>query len=513
MTKKFFITTPIYYASGNLHIGHLYTSTLAWVIYNFKKLAGFEARMLTGSDEHGQKISQLAEKKGLSPQQFVDENSKKFQDLWEKFGINYNYFLRSSSKKHKDFVLEVFKKMYQKGYIFKDKYQGLYSVSDEEFLLPKQAIFRDNAYFHPVSGAKMELISENSYFFVISKFQNWLEKFLSDNPKFIFDPKVARELEQNFFKKGLEDLSITRKNQKWGIKLENFENHTIYVWLDALFNYLSVFSEDIDLDFPQKSNFWNQSEEIVHVVGKEIARFHCIYWPIFLKSLNFRLPTTILTHGWLITPEGKMSKSKGNVINPIDLLDKFDPETIKLYLVSQINITNDSVFDETLLENFYNSFLVNTFGNLISRTVALIEKNFEKPLIFRVEDLDWTDIHYYEQILVGFDKFEQFFSNFQVEKAYKIAFDLAKNLNGFFDIKELWNQKNLEKLGASLILVLNGIYAIATFLSTVMPKNVAKILEFLQLNHASFALITKLDKFDEICLKKLEKPFFPRQKK
>ncbi|ATP59695.1 methionine--tRNA ligase [Mesomycoplasma dispar] len=513
MTKKFYITTPIYYASGNLHIGHLYSSTLAWVIRNFKKMSGFDAKMLTGADEHGQKISQLAAKNRLEPQEFVNENVEKFKFLWKKFGIDYDYFQRTTSENHKNFIRKIFMKMYENNHIFKSEYQGLYSVSDEEFLSPSQAVNENGAYFHPVSGAKMELISENSYFFAISKFQSWLENFLDENPNFIFDLKIANELRQNFFQKGLENLSVTRKNLKWGITLDNkFENQTIYVWLDALFSYLSVFSDEIELDFPQQQNFWNQSEEIIHVVGKEIARFHCIYWPIFLKSLNFRLPTSILTHGWLITPEGKMSKSKGNVINPLDLLEEFDAEVIKFYFSSQINTNNDSVFDKTLLENFYNSFFVNTFGNLISRTVALVLKYFDKPLVFELNYLDWTDISFYEKILLSFDEFCNFFNKFQIEKAFKVVIELAKNLNGFFDIKQLWNQKDLRKLEASLILVLNGIYALTTFLSVAMPKKTKEILDFIGVSEANFTLITKLDKFNEINFRKLEKPFFPRKK-
>ncbi|MHA0298509.1 methionine--tRNA ligase [Mesomycoplasma ovipneumoniae] len=512
MAKKFYITTPIYYASGNLHIGHLYSSTLAWVVRNFKKMQGFEALMLTGSDEHGHKISRLAHQSGLDPQSFVDKNVEKFKILWQKFGIDYDYFLRTTSQSHKNFVKKIFYKMHENNDIFQGQYQGLYSVSDEEFLSQVQCIEKNNEFFHPVSGAKMELVEENSYFFAISKFQKWLENYLDAYPNFISDKKIANELRQNFFQKGLEDLSVSRKNLKWGINLEKFQDQTIYVWLDALFSYLSIFDGQINIDSPQTENFWNQAEEIVHVVGKEIARFHCIYWPIFLKSLNFRLPSTILTHGWLITPEGKMSKSKGNVINPLELLDEFDPEIIKFYFVSQISTENDSIFDKKLLESLYNSFFVNTYGNLISRTIALVLKYFNNGLKFKIEDLDWTDISYYEKILLTFDSFSENLSNFQLEKGFKLIIELAKNLNGYFDIKQLWNEKNLDKLGASLLLVLNGIYTISACLNCVMPKTVGKIIDFLGIKTTSFELITKLEKFDNIIFEKLEKPFFPRKK-
>ncbi|MXR05967.1 methionine--tRNA ligase [Mycoplasma flocculare] len=513
MSKKFYITTPIYYASGNLHIGHLYSSTLAWVIRNFKKMSGFEAKMLTGADEHGHKISQLAEKNNLEPQEFVNKNVEKFKLLWEKFDIDYDFFQRTTSESHKNFVRRIFMKMTTNNDIFKGKYQGFYSISDEEFLTSTQAIYKNGSYYHPVSGAKMEIISEDSYFFRIEKFQKWLENFLDKNSNFIFDPKIAKELRQNFLQKGLENLSVTRKNLKWGISLsQQFTNQTIYVWLDALFSYLSIFSDEINLDLPKEENFWNNAEQIVHVVGKEIARFHCIYWPIFLKSLDLRLPTTILTHGWLITSEGKMSKSKGNVINPLDLLEEFDPEIIKFYFSSQINTNNDSIFDKNLLENFYNSFFVNTLGNLISRTVALILKYFSSPLIFRVDYLDWIDINFYEKILLTLDNFCNLFNQFRIEEAFRIVIELAKNLNRFFDIKQLWMEKNLQKLSASLILVLNGIYAIATFLNIAMPKKINEILDFIGIKEANFGMITKLDKFNEINFKKLENPFFPRKK-
>ncbi|WP_341515537.1 class I tRNA ligase family protein [Mesomycoplasma ovipneumoniae] len=245
------------------------------------------------------------------------------------------------------------------------------------------------------------------------------------------------------------------------------------------------------------------------------VNFFCpslIYWPIFLKSLNFRLPSTILTHGWLITPEGKMSKSKGNVVNPLELLDEFDAEIIKFYFVSQISAENDSIFDKKLLESLYNSFFVNTYGNLISRTIALVLKYFNNGLKFKIEDLDWTDISYYEKILLTFDSFSENLSNFQLEKGFKLIIELAKNLNGYFDIKQLWNEKNLDKLGTSLLLVLNGIYTISACLNCVMPKTVGKIIDFLGIKTTSFEFITKLDKFDNIIFEKLEKPFFPRKK-
>ncbi|CAT05011.1 Methionine--tRNA ligase [Mesomycoplasma conjunctivae] len=507
--KRFYVTTPIYYASGNLHIGHLYTTTIAWVIKNYKKLQGYDARLLTGSDEHGQKIFQKAQENQLEPQFFVDQVANKFKNLWEIFEIDYDYFSRTTSDFHKEYVSKIFDEMLAKGFIFKDFYKGLYSVSDEEFLTPKQAIKKDDGYYHPVSGSKMEYIEEESFFFDMKKMQSWLLDFWKNHPQFISEKKIENELIKNFLEKGIENLSVTRTSLEWGIPVKSQPGHVIYVWLDALFNYISALKPlDKNSDF---DTFWNQSEQIVHVVGKEITRFHCIYWPIFLQSLNLRLPSNIITHGWLITPEGKMSKSKGNVVDPLELIKKHDVETIKLFFASQIILGQDGIFDEHNLNLFYNSTLANNFGNLISRTIAMINKNFDTPLIYNKELLDENDVYIYKQIEQTHYQFIDLFDNLEVDKALKLAISLSKNLNSYIDIQKPWLISQKEKLSVVLLALLNGIYAVNTMFSVVMPKNSKKILAILKQKSISLQQNLNFSKFDKTIFEKAE-IIYPRLK-
>ncbi|AHH45298.1 methionine--tRNA ligase [Mesomycoplasma bovoculi] len=492
MAKKFYITTPIYYASGNLHIGHLYTTTIAWVIRNYKRLQGFDAKMLTGSDEHGQKIAQSAAKVGLEPQTFVDQTAAKFVDLWKKFDIDYDFFIRTTNEPHKKFVKQIFTKLVEKGYIYKDFYRGLYSVSDEEFLTPKQAVFKDGAYYHPVSGAKVEEIEEESYFFDMQKMQDWLVDFWNKHPNFISEEKIKNELIKNFIEKGLENLSVTRTRQSWGIPTEIDPKHVIYVWLDALFNYVSTLNV---VEGDPNNSYWLESEQIVHVVGKEITRFHCIYWPIFLKALDFRLPTNIITHGWLVTNEGKMSKSKGNVIDPLDILAKYDSEVIKLFFATQIPLGQDGIFDETNLTLFYNATLANNFGNLISRTVALIDKNQQCNLVFDSNVLEQIDKDIYSEIEQSQKEYSRLFDNLEVDKALKVAINLGKSLNLYIDLAKPWACQDDVRLNTILVALLNGIYATNVMFSVAMPKVAQKVSQTLANLATSLDLILNFNKF------------------
>ena len=346
--KTFYITTPIYYPSGNLHIGHLYSTTIAWILKNYKNKMNYETKFLTGSDEHGQKIEKKANEHNMKFQDYVDMQTSKFIKLWDLYGIDYDFFSRTTSKKHTQCVEKVFNKMLEKDVIYKGIYRGLYSIEDEEFITESQAIKKDNEFFHPTSNHKLQIIEEESYFFKMSEFSKWLIDYVENHNEFIVPHKNWSELKSNFLDKNLEDLSVTRISFEWGIKISSDPKHVIYVWLDALFNYISALGYESSED-ENYLKYWKNGDEIVHIVGKEIIRFHCIYWPIFLKSLDIKLPTKIVAHGWIVTPEGKMSKSKGNVIDPLELLNDFDKEVIKYYLASKLNITNDGIFSKDLL--------------------------------------------------------------------------------------------------------------------------------------------------------------------
>ncbi|WP_427867608.1 methionine--tRNA ligase [Mycoplasmopsis arginini] len=501
--KTFYITTPIYYPSGNLHIGHLLTTTLAWVYKNYKNSQGYKTFFATGIDEHGQKIQKKAEENNLDPQDYVDMQSEKFIDLWKLLKIDYDFYSRTTNKNHEKTVLKVFEKMYQNGYIFKDKYTGLYSVSDEEFLTQSQAVFKDGKYYHPTSNHQLQEIEEESYFFNMKKMEPWIKNFFENNPAFLTNKNIEKELNNNFLEKGLEDLSVTRISFNWGIKVpkekySDKKQHVIYVWLDALFSYLTAlgFEEENDQNY---QDFWVNGDERIHVLAKEISRFHAIYWPIFLESIGVNKPTREVVHSWIITPEGKMSKSKGNIIEPIPLVTKYGAEEVKYFFTSQVNIDNDFSFSEDLLINVLNADLANNFGNLVNRTIKMINQNFANGTTFKENDLQDIDKDILNSLQIYYENYKNEFDNFHADKAFKVAINLSSKLNEYIDLTKPWLLKeDLVRLNCVLNTLLNGIYVINFMLSVVLPEKTNKILGFIKQQENHYSLINKFDKFDNL---------------
>lgn len=506
--KTFYITTPIYYPSGSLHIGHLFSTNLAWVIKNYKTKMNYDVKFLTGSDEHGQKIEKKAKELKMDNQAYVDMQTSKFIDLWNSYQIDYDFFSRTTNNEHKECIIKIFNEMLEKKLIYKGLYKGLYSVEDEEFIPETQAIKKDNNFYHPISNHQLEVIEEESYFFKMKDFTKWISEFFDINPEFIVGQKIMKELKNNFLEHDLNDLSITRISFSWGIPIPSDPKHVVYVWLDALFNYISA------LGYAQNGKnyikYWKEGDEIVHVVGKEITRFHCIYWPIFLHSLNLRLPSKILAHGWIITSEGKMSKSKGNVINPLDLLKDFDPEIIKYYFAAKMSIENDNVFEKEFILQTYNSDLVNTIGNLVSRTLAMIHKNFSQSIKFK-ETNEEHDLFIIKSINHHFDLYINHFDQYNINLAFDAMIELARDLNKYIDLTTPWKlTDNLDRLAIVLNILLNGIYTIAAMLEPVMPNHAKKIQNALNVPSLSFEEIKKMEKFDQILVNKSE-IIFPRK--
>ncbi|UUD36499.1 methionine--tRNA ligase [Mycoplasmopsis citelli] len=501
MSKTFFITTPIYYASGDLHIGHLYTTTLAWVIANYKKLQKYDVKFLTGSDEHGLKIQQKANLEDKSPQEFVDQLAFKYQKMWEEFGISYDFYSRTTSDAHKETVKQIFKYFLEKGFIYKGSYQGLYSVSDEEFLTQNQAVLKNGEYFHPTSDHKLEWVSEESYFFKMSLFEKWLIEYIDSNENFVAPQKVKNEIKNNFLLKGLEDLSLSRTNVSWGIKIDSDPKHTLYVWLDALCNYITAlgykpFTEVQSQDFQK---YWeSENAEVLHLIGKEISRFHVIYWPIFLKALNLKQPTKIQSHGWIITPTGKMSKSKNNVVNPYDLLEKYHKEMIKYFFVSQIALGEDGIYEEKRFVDTINADLVNNFGNLVSRTLKMIQNSFDKPLKYQ-KSQNSLDNKIDQEIVNSLKRYQDHFDSLEIDKGLKVAINLSSDLNKYIDDTQPWTLKgNLNRLEEILVRLLNGIYAVNCYLSVVLKEKSKEVLKALNLQEISLDLISDFNKFNQI---------------
>ncbi len=496
--KTCYITTPIYYPSGNLHLGHLYSTTVAWTLSNYKKKMGYDVLLGTGSDEHGQKIQKKSLEVNLSPQKYVDKQTEAFVSFWEKSEIKYDLFSRTTNKEHKETIEKVFNFLLDNKFIYKGNYNGLYSINDEEFVAEKDAIKRDEKFYHPTSNHLLEIIQEESYFFKMDLFSKWLVEYNEKNIDFVVPSKVWNELKKNFIDKKLEDLSITRVSFTWGIKISKDPKHVVYVWLDALFSYLTALKWSPNNESENYLKYWKNGNEIIHIVGKEISRFHCIYWPIFLKALNIKMPTNILSHGWLITPEGKMSKSKGNVINPLKLIEKYDVEIIKYFLISQINIFNDGVFDEKLLINTYNSDLANTIGNLVSRVSAMIHQSFDHPVKYGKQNEE-IDNEILEKINTSFNQYKFYFNKFQFDKGLGEMINLAKDLNKYIDLTTPWLLKNnLIRLEKVLNTLLNGIYAVIAMMEVIMPNNSKKLLKTLNLNQLDFSEISNFKKFDKL---------------
>lgn len=497
--KTFYVTTPIYYPSGSLHIGHVYTTTLAWVLKNYKTLNGFDAKFLTGADEHGQKIQEKAKALNLDPQLYVDEMTKKFKDLWTLLNIDYDYYSRTTDKSHMESVAKQFTQLLNQKDIFLGEYKGLYSVQDEEFLTPTQAVKKeDGFYYHPTSGHKLTEVSEESYFFEMSKYEKWLSEYIQSHPNFIIPEKITNELKSNFIDKGLENLSVSRSTFTWGIPIKENPKHVMYVWLDALNNYITAlgYNSENDSDFKK---YWENGDEIVHLVGKEITRFHCIYWPIILKAAGIKLPTTILSHGWIVTPEGKMSKSKGNVIDPVGLVEKYGAEVVKYFFASQISMGQDGIFDETILKNVFNADLANNYGNLLSRVLAMTAQNFEANIVKYSKTDIAEDIQIEKDILDATELYKKEFDAYQINKALNVATDLGKKLNKYVDVTMPWTLKEdkprLEKVLNNL---LNGLYAVSTMLSVVIPNKANEALKQLGQKEFSLDLIQDFTKFDNI---------------
>lgn len=502
--KTCYITTPIFYPSGLLHLGHLYSTTIAWTLRNYKIKRGYDVLFTTGSDEHGQKIEKKANELNITPKKYVDIQADLFVSFWKKSKIEYDFFSRTTNLKHIESIEKVFNFILEKGIIYKGYYIGLYSINDEEFISKKDAIKKNGKYYHPTSNHILESIKEESYFFKMNMFSQWLIDYNVENKKFVVPNKIWNELVKNFMDKNLDDLSITRISFDWGIKIKNDPKHVVYVWLDALFSYLTNLEWSIDKESENYLKYWKNGDEIIHVVGKEITRFHCIYWPIFLKALDLKMPTTILSHGWLITPEGKMSKSKGNVINPIDLIEKYDVEVLKYFLVSQINIFNDGIYDETLLINTYNSDLANTIGNLISRVAAMFHQSFTTPVKYGNHN-EKIDQEILDNINKYFDEYKLYFDSFQIDKAINSAITLAKELNKYIDMTTPWLLKtNLSRLEKVLNTLLNGIYAVLSMIEVIMPDSAKTLLKTLNIDNLEFSNLNDFKKFDKIVINKYE---------
>ncbi|OIJ14477.1 methionine--tRNA ligase [Anaerobacillus arseniciselenatis] len=508
MKKTFYITTPIYYPSDKLHIGHAYTTVAGDAMARYKRLRGYDVMYLTGTDEHGQKIERKAEEKGVSPQQFVDEIVSGIQDLWTKLDISYDDFIRTTEPRHKEIVQQIFDQLYKQGDIYLDEYEGMYCTPCESFYTERQ-LKEGNC---PDCGRPVEKVREQSYFFKMSKYADRLLKFYEDNPEFIQPESRKNEMINNFIKPGLEDLAVSRTSFEWGVKVPNDPKHVVYVWIDALSNYITALGYGTN-DQLKYEKYWPAD---VHLVGKEIVRFHTIYWPIMLMALDLPLPKKVFGHGWLLMKDGKMSKSKGNVVDPVPLIDRYGLDALRYYLLREVPFGSDGVFTPESFVERVNFDLANDLGNLLNRTVAMINKYFDGEIPAYVKDATSYDASLQSLVKETVTKVEEAMEEMEFSVALSAIWTLVSRTNKYIDETQPWvlakDEVNQAQLGSVLYHLSESLRYVSILIQPFMTNTPKKIWEQLKIrpeqtewnsmeNFAQLQSGVKIDKGE---------PIFPR---
>ncbi len=480
--EKYYISTAIAYASGKPHIGNTYEIVLADAIARNKRLEGYDVYFQTGSDEHGEKIELKAKEAGLTPQEFVDEKSTEIKRIWDIMDTTYDKFVRTSDPHHKEVVQKIFKKLYDKGDIYLGKYEGWYCTPCESFFTETQVI--DGKC--PDCGRPVEKKSEEAYFFKLSKYQDKLITYIEDNPKFIEPESRKNEMINNFLKPGLQDLCVSRTAFDWGVKVDFNDKHVVYVWIDALSNYITNIGYDVNEETAEFKKWWPAD---LHLVGKDIIRFHTIYWPIILMALDLPLPKRVFGHPWLLTSSDKMSKSKGNVLYADDLVEKYGLDTIRYYVLHEIPFADDGNITEDLIIERNNSDLANILGNLVNRTISMSHKYFNGIVENKniAEEVDNTLKELCENL--G-HKVEEDMDKLRISDAISDVFEVLRYANKYIDETTPWilakDENKTDRLKTVLYNLIESIRISAVYLQPFIPSTSDKIFDLLNTEEKSY---------------------------
>ena len=472
MDKNFYITTPIYYPSAKPHMGHAYSSIIADFFARFKKIDGYNVYFLTGTDEHGLKIQRAAEKKNVEPLKFCNEISQTFKDLSKTLNLSNTDFIRTTEERHKNSVQKLWNKLEQNDDIYLSKYSGWYSVSDEAFYNEDEIVEENGKKVAKSSKSPVEWMDEESFFFRLSKWEKSLLKYYKENPNFI-QPNARKNEVISFVESGLKDLSISRKSFSWGIKVPNNDNHVIYVWLDALTNYISALGYP-DTNSELFKKFWPAS---IHLIGKDILRFHAIYWPAFLLAAGIELPKKIYGHGWILSDDEKMSKSKGNILDPLEIIQKYGLDPLRYYLIKEVSFGNDGNISQERLEDCINSDLANNYGNLCQRTISFASKNCENRIPKEINFID-EDRLILDNFTSNIDNIRSQIDNQNINYYIDFIVNSLFAANKYFNDQEPWKKKDDPiRLNTIVYTTLEIIRKISFMLYPIIPETSLKALK------------------------------------
>ena len=484
MNKNFFITTPIYYPSGKPHMGHAYSSIVADIFARFKRLNGYNVLFLTGTDEHGQKIQKEAKKNNKDPKIFCDELSETFRSLTKTLNLSNDDFIRTTEKRHYKSVVEIWNRLVKSGDIYLDKYSGWYSVSDEAFYDEDEIESLNGKKISKSSGSNVEWVEEESYFFKLSSWSKKLLEFYKKNPNFILPTSRKNEVIK-FVEKGLKDLSISRTSFTWGIPVPENKKHVIYVWLDALTNYISALNFP-DTDDKKYKNFWPAD---IHIIGKDILRFHAVFWPAFLLAAKLPVPKRVFGHGWILSDDKKMSKSLGNILDPLEIINKYGIDQLRYYLVKEVSLGNDGSISLENLKNCINNDLANNYGNLCQRVFSFIKKNCNNKIPFSAK-LNISDKKLLNKLKDSLPKLITLMDNQELNEYIKTVVSFSFDANKYFNDSEPWTvkKKDPERMNAILFTIVEQIKNISILLNPIIPDATNKVLSMINISNKDISI-------------------------